>query len=121
MARDKSFLKVLFLGLTKSLEEISTVSPLARSLSEGGQLLISCPQDNRVLAHSNDFVKPNEQSKPCFSFAMARTFVQASAEPNLFGLCRAQSKVSEENRTFKNGLRTDGSLHKVMFVKVMRD
>ena len=70
----------------------------------------------------NNFVKPNEQSSCSLEYsAMARTFVQASAEPNLFGLCRAQSKVSEENRTFKNGLRTDGSLHKVMFVKVMRD
>ena len=52
----------------------------------------------------NDFVKPNEQSSSLLEYsAMARTFVQASAEPSLLELCRAQPKDSEENCTFKNG------------------
>ncbi|MGM9688532.1 MAG: hypothetical protein ACI3YD_05725, partial [Alloprevotella sp.] len=86
------------------------------------------PSRRQRCIYRNDFVQPNEQSQTCLSFAMARnrtfknnfvkpneqssssleyssmarTFVQASAEPNLFGLCRAQPKVSKENRTFKN-------------------
>ena len=40
-----------------------------------------CGEDAAV--EENDFVKPNEQSQTCLSFAMARTFVQVRAEAKL--------------------------------------
>ena len=51
--------------------------------------------------HLNVFVKPDEQSQTCLSFAMARTFVQVRAEGKLvFTLPNAAESV-EEKRTFK--------------------
>ena len=54
----------------------------------------NCPRISRILvqarAEPNDCVKPNEQNRVYSNFAMAsnRTF------KNLFGLCRAQPKIS---------------------------
>ena len=56
-------------------------------------LLGLCRVAAKRLLKTNVFVKPDEQSRVYSNFAMARIFVQASAEPNLFGLCRAQPKM----------------------------
>ena len=55
----------------------------------------------------NVFVKPNEQSRACASYAVARKrllktnlFDKPSAEPNLFGLCRGE-KTTVENEPFR--------------------
>ena len=56
----------------------------------------------------NVFVKPNEQSRACASYAVARKrllktnlFDKPSAEPNLFGLCRGEKTTVENKRILR--------------------
>ena len=53
----------------------------------------------------NDFVKPNEQSKTCFSFAMARnrTFKNDFVKPNEQRSSLLEYAAMAKDRTFKNG------------------
>ena len=56
----------------------------------------------RIGMDTNDFVKPNEQSQTCLSFAMARTFVQVRAEAKQAWLLPNAAESLKENRTYKN-------------------
>ena len=53
----------------------------------------------------NDFVKPNEESKTCFSFAMARnrTFKNDFVKPNEQPSSLLEYAAMAKDRTFKNG------------------
>ena len=59
------------------------------------------------MCRMNDFVKPNEQSQACLSYAMARnrTFKNDFVKPNEQSQARL-SYAMARNRTFKNYCRT---------------
>ena len=59
-----------------------------------------CGEDAAV--EENVFVKPDEQSQTCLSFAMARTFVQVRAEAKLAWIMPNAAESLKENSTFKN-------------------
>ena len=71
-------------------------------IENNGELHLSdCIKKNLIPSEQWDEQGVTQSSSLLEYSAMARIFVQVSAEPNLFGLCRAQPKMSEENRTFK--------------------